>query len=67
MEKAEVKAACDFANLAERMREAQKEYFQNSGNRFYLMEAKKLEALVDACIKARREREEQPGLVKGCW
>jgi hypothetical protein len=52
----EVKTAGGFVNVAARMREARKLFFQHNGNRFYLMEAKKLEA--------RGKREEQPGLVK---
>ena len=62
--KPEVKTVGEFIELVELMREAQKAFFESNGNRTYLQKAYELEKRVDACIKARRERERQPELVK---
>jgi hypothetical protein len=51
----EIKTVGEFADLVERMRTAQKEYFRTR-HPLSRKEAMELEVEVDACIKARHER-----------
>jgi hypothetical protein len=51
-----IKTVGEFIGLVERMREAQRNFFESHGNRVYLQKARELEGQVDACIAARKAR-----------